>query len=390
MPRVSSEYKKVTRKNKHGERVYYRKRIYKTDDNDVRKRIDVYGKTVAEAKAKALQVETREIASFKAERQTLSQYLDRWLKRVENRNAPRTYERYEAVVEKYIKPGLGAIRLTKVRRGDIQELLEGRLDKVGPRTRQQAYTIIHRALEEAVEDELIRANPCRRKDKPKYQNPQIQSLTEEEAQALLKAASTEPNLYVLVYLALSTGMRQGEILALKWDSVDLKNAFVSVCGTLTKDKDNNLVVRETKGKRNRRIDISPALVAMLELHHKRQSPMSPWVFRNSEGGPMRKDNFMHRQFRPLIKSAGLKHVRFQDLRHTSATLGLAAGAHIKVVQERLGHASAKTTLDIYAKAVPTLQRESAARMDSILGAYGGTSGARQEIARREATKTLVK
>lgn len=390
MPRVSSEYKKVTRKNKRGERVYYRKRIYKTDDNDVRKRIDVYGKTVAEAKAKALLVETREIASFKAETQSVSQYLERWLKRVENRNAPRTHERYEAVVEKYIKPGLGAMRLTRVRRRDIQELLEHRLAKVGPRTRQQAYTILHRAFEEAVEDELIRANPCLRKDKPKYQDPQIKSLTEQEAHALLKAASTEPNLYVLVFLALSTGMRQGEILALRWDSVDLKNAFVSVCGTLTKDKENNLVVRETKGKRNRRIDISPALVSMLDAHHKRQSPLSLWVFPNSEGDPMRKDNFMHRQFRPLVKRAGLKHVRFHDLRHTSATLDLAAGAHTKVVQERLGHASAKTTLDVYAKAVPSLQKESAARMDSILGAYGGTSGARLENARPENAETLVK
>ncbi len=390
MPRVSSEIKKVTRHNKNGRRTYYRKRIYKTDDNDVRKRIDVYGKTVEEVKAKALRVETREIASFKAEKHTVSQYLERWLTRVENRNAPRTHERYKSVVEKYIKPGIAGLRLAKVRRGDIQQLLETRLGKVGPRTRQQAYTILHRAFEEAVEDELIRANPCRRKDKPKYEDPQIKSLTEEEAQALLKAASNDANLYVLTYLALSTGMRQGEILALRWDSVDLRNGFVSVCGTLTKDKDDNLVIRETKGKRNRRVDISPGLVSMLDAHHKRQSPLSLWVFPNSEGGPMRKDNFMHRQFRPLVKSAGLEGVRFHDLRHTSATLGLAAGDNVKVIQERLGHASAKTTLDVYAKAVPTLQREAAARMDSILGAYGGTSGARLEITRPENAETLMK
>lgn len=389
MPRVSGEIKKVTRYNKNGKRVYYRKRIYKTDDHDVRKRVDVYGKTVEEVKAKALKVEAREIASFKAEKQTVSQYLERWLTRVENRNAPRTHERYNSVVEKYIKPGIGGLRLAKVRRSDIQELLEHRLGKIGPRTRQQTYTILHRALEEAVEDELIRANPCHRKDKPKYEDPQIKSLTEEEAHALLKAAS-EPNLYVLAYLALSTGMRQGEILGLKWEHVDRKNGFISVCGTLTKNKEGKLVIRETKGKRNRRVDISPALVSMLDAHHKRQSPLSLWVFPNSDGGPMRKDNLMHRQFRPLFKSAGLVGVRFHDLRHTSATLGLAAGDNVKIIQERLGHASAKTTLDVYAKAVPSLQRESATRMDSILGAYGGTSGARLENARPENAETLMK
>lgn len=389
MPRVSSEIKKVTRHNKNGERVYYRKRIYKTDASDVRKRMDVYGKTAAEVKAKALQLEAREIASFEAEKQNVSEYLERWLKRVETRNAPRTLERYKSVVDKYIKPGIGGLRLAKVRRGDIQQLLETRLGKVGPRTRQQAYTILHRALEEAVEDELIRANACLRKDKPKYTDPQIKSLTEEETHALLKTASNEPNLYVLVYLALLTGMRQGEILGLKWEHVDQKNGFVSVCGTLSKDEDDNLVVRETKGKRNRRVDISPALVSMLDAHHKRQSPLSLWVFPNSDGGPMRKDNFMHRQFRPLVKRAGLEGVRFHDLRHTSATLGLAAGDNVKVIQERLGHASAKTTLDVYAKAVPSLQKESAARMDSILGAYGGTSGARLEKSRPEIAEILM-
>jgi integrase len=105
---------------------------------------------------------------------------------------------------------------------------------------------------------------------------------------------------------------------------------------------------------------------------------------------MRKDNFMHRRFRPLVKSAGLNNIRFDDLRHTSATLSLAAGDNVKVVQERLGHASAKTTLDVYAKAVPSLQKESAARMDTILGAYGGTSGARLEKSRTENAESLMK
>ncbi len=324
----------------------------------------------------AVKIESREVASFDAEKETLDHYLDTWLERIEARKAPRTHERYKAIVDRYIKPRLGAIRLAKLRPRDVRELIANGLASVGSRTRQQTYTVLHRALEEAVEDELIRANPCLKKDKPVHRYAPVQSLTPEEAQRLLEKAK-EKNLHVLLYLALATGMRQGEILGLRWESVDSKNAFISVCGTLTTDRDDNLVIRETKGKRNRRVDTSPVLIALLEEHHKRQQPLSLWVFPNSDGGPMRKDNFMYREFRPLVKSAGLRHMRFHDLRHTSATLGLAAGENIKVVQERLGHASAKTTLDVYAKAVPTLQREAAARMDAILGAYGDTSGTRE-------------
>jgi integrase len=89
---------------------------------------------------------------------------------------------------------------------------------------------------------------------------------------------------------------------------------------------------------------------------------------------LRKDNFTHRVFRPLLELAGIGGRHFHDLRHTSATLGLAAGENIEVVQERLGHASAKMTLDVYAKAVPSLQREAADRMNTILSADGDTSG----------------
>jgi len=88
---------------------------------------------------------------------------------------------------------------------------------------------------------------------------------------------------------------------------------------------------------------------------------------DSEGKPLRKDNFMHRVWRPLIRKAGLTPLRFHDLRHTFATLSLAAGVPIKVVQERLGHASAKTTLDVYAKVIPSLQQEAAQQMKLIFG-----------------------
>jgi integrase len=107
-------------------------------------------------------------------------------------------------------------------------------------------------------------------------------------------------------------------------------------------------------------------------HKRAQYPPGPWVFADINGEPLRKDYFVRNVFHPLLTKAGIERVRFHDLRHTSATLSLSNGDNVKIIAERLGHSSAKMTLDTYAHAVPTLQRESAERMDTLLNGIWNT------------------
>ena len=121
-----------------------------------------------------------------------------------------------------------------------------------------------------------------------------------------------------------------------------------------------------KSSRKRRIDLGVKLQQLLARHKRRVAP-GPWVFSDRNGDPLEKDPFVRGVFHPLLKGAGIDRIRFHDLRHTSATLALASGINVKVVSERLGHASAKMTLDVYTRAMPTLQKEAASRMESMIG-----------------------
>lgn len=368
------------RKNKDGTlRKRIRARLQKIDSYGKRRRVPVYGETLDEVRRKVRELENRQIASFDSVRETLGAFLERWLKRVAVENAPRTHESYSWIVKKYITSNIGSIPLAKLKPRDISDFLNVALANKGSRTRQLIYQVLHHALNEAVSDELIQTNPCRTKFKPKHKSAEFRSLTQEEAQRLLKTAK-EGDYYLLVYLALASGMRQGELFALRWETVDLRNHFLSVCATLARDAQGRVLLRLPKGKRQRRVDLTPYAVKLLQEHRRKQYPLTPWVFSDSNGNPMRKDNFAFRIFKPMVKKAKVGHLRFHDLRHSSATLSLAAGENIKVVQERLGHASAKMTLDVYAKAVPTLQREAAVRMDSILAVSGPRLGPREGIA----------
>ncbi len=354
-----------------------------------RRRLTAYGETVAAVRLKVSGLKDRPIASFDVIKETLTSYLERWLKRVAVENAPRTYESYSWIVNKYISGFIGTIRLAKLTPQDIADFLNISLRAKGPRTRQLVYQVLHHALNEAVADDLIRVNPCRSKFKPRHKSAEFRSLTQEEAQRLL-AVARESAHYLLVYLALATGMRQGELLGLRWDTVDLDNRFLSVCATLAWDAQGKPILRQPKGKRHRRIDLTQYAVDLLEEQRNSRSPISPWVFSDANGNPMRKDNLIFRVFKPMLKKAQIGRLRFHDLRHSSATLSLAAGENIKVVQERLGHASAKMTLDVYAKAVPTLQKEAASRLDSILAVNGPRLGPREGISEeKDATKPVI-
>jgi integrase len=186
----------------------------------------------------------------------------------------------------------------------------------------------------------------------------MQTLTPEQVRELLDEARKR-RLYALYLLAVTTGLRQGELLGLQWSDVDLEDRSIQVRHTL-QEYGAELALAEPKTKQSRRrVDLPVFVATELREHRKRmmvEGHPGPWVFCDTAGGPLRKSNLTRRDFRPLLKAAGLPLIRFHDLRHTAATLLLGQGVHPKIVQERLGHSQIAITLDTYSHVLPSWKR----------------------------------
>jgi integrase len=192
---------------------------------------------------------------------------------------------------------------------------------------------------------------------------------------LLEAAAGN-RLEALYVLAVHTGMRQGELLALRWQDVDIENAVVSIRRTLSRSG-GRVVFGEPKTKKSRRsICLTPQAVEALRSHLKCQLQVTEvlgdryqdqgLVFTTDTGGPINPSNLRQRSFAPLLKWAGLPHMRFHDLRHTCATLLLSRGVHPKFVQELLGHATIAISLDTYSHVMPSMGDATAKAMEDAL------------------------
>jgi len=295
---------------------------------------------------------------------TLAAYLEAWVVRIRKTRRYKTYELYEGLVRKHLMPLVGGLDVRLVKRRHVREVLDGLGGNVGSRTRQLIFRVLRQVFAEAIEDELITVNPCFRKDKPRHETRERRVLDLQEVRRLLVAAK-RGDYYVLFFLALATGMRQGEIFGLCWDAIDFETSSLYVRVSLARDEQGRMILLPPKTSRKRRLDIGDALCRML-LQHKHRQPDGPWVFVDRDGEPLAKDRFVRGVFQPLLKEAGIGRIRFHDLRHTSATLALSSGINVKVVSERLGHSSAQMTLDVYTRALPTLQREAASQMESLI------------------------
>jgi len=185
----------------------------------------------------------------------------------------------------------------------------------------------------------------------------------------LLAAAKDDRLEALYVLAVTTGLRQGELLGLQWEDLDLPGAVLHVRHTLH-ELNGRLWIGEPKTRRARRqVDLS--MIAVVALQNHRQSMLiegrlDGLIFCDTQGGPLRKSNLLRRSFLPLLKRAKLPPIRFHDLRHTAATLLLAQGVHPKIVQERLGHSQVSLTLDTYSHILPGMGREAASKLDALL------------------------
>jgi integrase len=352
-------------------------------DGGARRRF--YGKTRAEANAKlqAALGAVRAGLPVPTDRLTVATYLDDWLTGARRALRPSTASTYERHIRLHILPALGGLPIARLRPEQLDRLYADLLAKGLSRTSvQHIHAILRRSLSQATRRGVIARNPTDLVDPPGRDHPEMQVLSIDQARALLAAARTgrHAELEALYVLALTTGMRRGELLALRWADVDVSRRTLTVTGTLQRvkrpDGTSTLERAQPKTKTSmRQIPLTAVAVDALKRQAQRQERQraaagSEWtdaglVFTNERGGALEPRNVLSRSFAPLLSEAGIPHVRFHDLRHTAATLMAGQGVHTKVVSEMLGHASVGITLDLYSHVTPSMSQQAVTAMERL-------------------------
>jgi integrase len=308
--------------------------------------------------------------------QLLKVYLENWLEQAYKPTVKlNTYVQYRSIVRHHLIPAFGNIPVQKLTPERIRAFYQQKLDEGSkPRTVGLIHSALRRALSDAVKQGLVTRNVVSLVSPPRFDRYEAQTLTVEQAERLLEVAHGS-HLDALLILALTTGMRRGELLALRWDDVDFKQSLVSVHRTMTRVGGYVYVEGEPKTRSSRRRIVLPSVaLEALKDHRERQEQVrlkagDTWqgrglVFCDGSGGFFSPDVVLY-SFGKLLSEIGLPHMRFHDLRHSAATILLVAGVHPKVVQERLGHSTIAMTLDVYSHVLPSMQQEAAGKIDDL-------------------------
>ena len=358
------------------------------DGSGRQRRKSFYGTTRAEALQKLKAANAALIHAGQeplSGRQTVGAFLTRWLEEVAAPSVrPKTLTQYRHLCEAYLIPGLGGIVLARLTPAQVQAFLNrvssGAFTPVrkgpttrqpGPRTVQQCYRVLHVALNQALRWGDVHRNVAALVDVPAAPKAETTALTSTQARHLL-TATAGTRFGPLWALALYTGLRRGELLALRWADVNTKAGTLRITGTL--DRAGQRAPTKTAGS-TRTVPIAPEALAALETRRtaqkrERLAAGTAWegtdlIFTTLTGGALGAEN-VYRWFQAALVDCGLPHVRFHDLRHTCASLLAEQGVPIEVVQRLLGHTSIKTTADVYVHVTPDAQRDAVARLGALL------------------------
>jgi integrase len=318
-------------------------------------------------------------------RMTVAQWLDRWLASIKDDVAPKTLERYSDIALGLLAPEIGKVLLAKLAPVHIQDAYnkwavggrrDGKPGGLSPRTRRHAHRILKSALSRAVKQNLLARNPADAFDKlPKVERKEMKTLDAEQSRTLLNRLRLT-RLYWPTMLALTGGFRRGETLALRWKHIDFERGVVRVVESLEQTK-AGLRFKPTKTDKGRAVALPAFAATQLRARKTEQAEEllrlgvrltgDTLICARADGEPHQPRSLTHEFTRAIGRMKDLPRVRFHDLRHSHATQLLAAGVHPKIAQERLGHSTIVTTLDLYSHVSETMQKEAAAKIDAALG-----------------------
>ena len=329
---------------------------------------EAYGKL-----QKALQEQKQGILAT-GPRQKLSDFLPWWLEEVRQFKIRKsTYVRYQITLKKHILPALGHYPLQKLTTQHVQAFYNERLKKTqSPDAVYQAHRVLNPALEYAVKSRLISYNPVSGVSLPSLKKRKVHPLTIEQAHHLLEVAQGH-RLEVWLAVAITTGMRLGEITGLHWDDCDLEKGLIEIHRSVAYLVNDYVEGPPKTAKSERTIPISPTVCTLLKKHRIRQNEErlkvgEKWqdkniVFCNQAGGYVYSNTF-RKGFASLLDKAGLPSMHIHDLRHTASTLMQSLGVSPKAVQEMLGHSHLSQTGD-YTHVILSMQQQASERMDIL-------------------------
>lgn len=308
---------------------------------------------------------------------TLAEFMAKWLVSTQSSLRPNTHKQYTQIVSQHIEPVLGKLKVRSLKPDHIQQLYDNMVAAgKGLRSVQLTHAVLHRCLVHAARLGIIPRNPAAATTPPKPKRKEMMFFDEDQVQTMLLTARGDGQIYALLHLAISTGMRQGELLGLKWSDLDWQTSQLNIRRQLSKSAGAGYELTTPKTKAGiRNIDLGENTILVLREHQQEQyqqisQAADQWhdhdlIFPSSIGTHSDRDN-LRRQFKIILEDAGLPEIRFHDLRHTAAALMLSHGVPVIVVSRRLGHARPSITLDIYGHLIPQQQREATALMDRLL------------------------
>lgn len=315
------------------------------------------------------------------DRTPMSDFFDRWLDHIKPSVSPKTHERYAEICRKTLSSEIGAVALSKLKTEKIDAALSnalqhGRADGNGglsPRTVHHARRILIKCLNQAVTWELIARNPATASTPPKIEKKAMTAYSADQTATLLEALRPT-RLFAPVLLAVTCGLRRGEIIALRWRHVDFKSRQIAVMESAEQIK-GQVRLKETKSGHTRSVALSAGTIAELKAHRAKQAeellmlgiPLTDdhFVVAQFDGRMLQPRSLTHEWMRQIQK-IDLPRIRFHDLRHSHATQMLANGVHPKIASERLGHANIGITLDLYSHVMPGMQEDAANAVDAAL------------------------
>ncbi len=310
-------------------------------------------------------------------RLTVAEHLRNWLEGYVKTNcSQRTLDGYQSIIETHLVPALGQLQLKHLHPQAIQSFYGKSCERLSARTVHHHHRVLSQSLKFAVRQGYLGRNPTDLVDAPSPRKKAMHTLTPSEVEVLLETAK-DNFYYPVIYTAVSTGLRQAELLGLRWRDIDLDMLSISVSQVLYKRRGICQFKEPKTSHSRRRVAMTPKLALFLRdyrterewLYHElgKQLSLDDMVFTNAQGKPIDPCVLTH-AFSRLVRQAGLNGMRFHDLRHTFASLMLLRGAKPKVISEALGHGSVAFTMDVYSHIINGMQEDAMALLDEVLPA----------------------